>query len=226
MKYQLLLVDADHTLFDFDKTEEVSLKNTFEKYGIEYEAKSIDLYQTINRELWDEYEKGKISQKNIQETRFEKWYLVLKGEEGRGIEIETYYEEQLAKGYYLLPGATDFVKNISNYMPVEIVTNGITFVQKSRLALSEIRNFINDIWISEEIGKAKPDPKMINKAIDKHQIDKGKVVFLGDSLKADIGAANRAGIDSIWLTLENQRNKKATYQVMFLEEAQKIIVES
>ena len=128
-------------------------------------------------------------------------------------------------GSQLLPGAKEFVQRVSQYMPIDIVTNGITTVQNGRLRGSAIKNGISNLWISEEAGHAKPHPKMIELAIEKHGTAPEKVVMLGDSLRADVGAAKAAGIDSIWITNEKQSKNKATYQVSSLLEAEKIILQ-
>ncbi|NLB89853.1 MAG: noncanonical pyrimidine nucleotidase, YjjG family [Clostridiales bacterium] len=224
MKYELLLADADGTLFDFHAAESQALKNTFFHFQVADTQEHRALYQMINTNLWTQYEKGLITQKEIENQRFEDWYKEIYGVSGKGMEIEEYYIQQLGKGTQLLFGAQAFVEKISEYMPIEIVTNGITCVQVNRLQSSAIAKNIQGLWISEEIGMAKPHPKMIHLAIEKYSIDKKKVIFLGDSLQADIGAANNAGIDSIWITREKRRNKAATYQVSSLSEVEKILL--
>lgn len=224
MKYQLLLADADGTLFDFHAAEKNALKNTFAYVQIEDTQEYRDLYQSINQQLWADYEKGKVTRREIEDRRFEIWYQTITGQEGRGVEIEEYYVNQLAKGSQLLPEAQHFVEKISDHMPIEIVTNGIAYVQKNRLAASLIKDLISGIWISEEVGKAKPNPKMVNSAINKYQLDKRRVVLLGDSLKADVGAAVAAGIDCIWITNDEKKNSQATYQVSSLVQAREIIL--
>lgn len=224
MRYQLLLADADGTLFDFDTAEKRALKQTFDYCRVDYSEENIALYQKINGQLWKEYERGTITQQDIEDRRFEQWYAAITGENGRGDDIEQYYIQRLGEGADLLFGAEDFVKKVKEHMPIEIVTNGITSVQKSRLSASSIQPYISGLWISAQVGKSKPDPKMLHLAMEKHQIDKRKVILIGDSLKADIGAAQRAGIDCIWLTAEKKRNKMATYQCASLEEALKIVL--
>ncbi len=226
MAYQLLLADADGTLFDFDHTEDQALRATFETFNIDDTQENRDLYQKINKKLWEDYEKGQVTQRDIEDTRFEQLYKALMGKAGFGIEIEAHYVLHLAKGNRLLTGARAFINEVSQIMPVEIVTNGITYVQKERLRRSAIAGQISGVWISEEVGHAKPNPKMVEMAMDKYKIDKSKVVLLGDSLKADVGAANAAGIDSIWLTSQQEKNPKATYQVSSLEEAKEILFKS
>ena len=61
MAYQLLLADADGTLFDFDHTEDQALRATFETFNIDDTQENRDLYQKINKKLWEDYEKGQVT---------------------------------------------------------------------------------------------------------------------------------------------------------------------
>ena len=53
--------------------------------------------------------------------------------------------------------------------------------------------------------------------------DKSAAVMMGDSLSADIAAANNAGVDSIFFSLKGNASDKATYTVYTHEEALKIL---
>jgi FMN phosphatase YigB (HAD superfamily) len=81
--------------------------------------------------------------------------------------------------------------------------------------------------VSEEVGAPKPDPRMINMTLNKYFANKKDAVMLGDSLSADIAAAQNAGIDSIWLhrPTHTEISSPATYNVNCLEEAESILLQ-
>ena len=52
-------------------------------------------------------------------------------------------------------------------MPIYLVTNGITSIQRGRFAHSGFAPYIAGLLISQEIGAAKPDPAMLLMAMEK-----------------------------------------------------------
>ena len=104
-------------------------------------------------------------------------------------------------------------------MPIYLVTNGIAKVQRGRFENSDLRPYLTDILISEELGHSKPDPFMIVEAMRRAGVeDLRRVVMLGDSVTADIGAANNAGVDSILFTNDSPApcDHGATYVALTL----------
>jgi 2-haloacid dehalogenase len=68
--YDFILLDADNTLFDFDKAEALSLKATLEYFGFEYSEAINSAYSSINLGLWKQYEKKLVSKETILTRRF------------------------------------------------------------------------------------------------------------------------------------------------------------
>ena len=70
MKYQWVLFDADHTLFDFDSF--TGLNTVLAQYGISLTRAEYDDFQRINQPLWTDYQNGKIGIAELSEIRFAK----------------------------------------------------------------------------------------------------------------------------------------------------------
>ena len=82
---------------------------------------------------------------------------------------------------------------------VFIVTNGTEYIQKSRFSISKLYSYAEDVFISDSIGYDKPAKGYTDYVIEHiNGFDREKAVWIGDSLSADIKAANDAGIASIW----------------------------
>ncbi len=225
--YSLLLSDADNTLFDFYAAEESALRDALSYCGLPFSMDTARLYSHINESLWKAYEQKEITQDALRIQRFKLLLDYFPDHCHTPEEVGLVFTDRLGQYAYLMPGALDFVQIVSQHMPIVLVTNGIASVQKSRLQRSVIAPYITDAVISGEIGASKPDPKMLFIAMEKMTItDKSKVILLGDSLSADIKAANRAGIASIHLcgTGKKQAQSPASFQAETLEEARKIIL--
>ena len=62
MKYELLLFDADETLFDFKMAEKQAFLKTLKEYKLNLDEKeSLNLYSQINKHIWEEFERGEIT---------------------------------------------------------------------------------------------------------------------------------------------------------------------
>ena len=81
--------------------------------------------------------------------------------------VSAFYLEALAGQSQLLPGALDLVRELAKKFPLALVTNGIAAVQNRRFAASPITPYFQSIVISEEVGVAKPDPRIFAPALEK-----------------------------------------------------------
>ena len=64
MKYEVILFDADETLYDFKKSEREAFKNTMLKFNINYDENyHLKIYQEINIALWKEFEQALLHKK-------------------------------------------------------------------------------------------------------------------------------------------------------------------
>lgn len=225
--YSLLLSDADNTLFDFYAAEKAALKDAMLFCGLPFTEEAAVLYSRINETLWKAFEKKEISQDALRIERFRQLLSHFSDTGYSAEDVGLHFTDRLGQYAYLLPGALEFVQEVSKHMPIVLVTNGIASVQKSRLQRSEIAPYIKDAVISGEIGSSKPDPQMLYVALERMGItDKSRVILLGDSLSADIEAARRAGITSIHLCGKGNRQDvtPADYQAETLEMVKQILL--
>ena len=55
-KYEVIFMDADNTLFDYDAAEKNALSHTFLEYGYPFDKDVLTAYRKINSNLWAEFE--------------------------------------------------------------------------------------------------------------------------------------------------------------------------
>lgn len=221
MKYDLLLVDNDGTLMDFDASEKIALRLAMQAQGVAYDDARQARYSEINRLLWEAYERRETTQEALQVDRFRLFLQAL----GSGADFERMAKDfmlELSRRCDEIEGAYDFVREAAARVPVVVITNGVSFVQHSRFALSRMTPFFREIVISGDEGVAKPDPRFIDRALARVHIDGSRALILGDSLTSDIAAANASGVAGCWFNPRGKRNTTAftpDYEIRSLKEA-------
>ena len=219
MRYEYLLIDNDNTLMDFGAAEAKALRETLAAAGLPTDEVTIAVYSRINDALWKALERGETTQPALKVERFRQLLEHLQ-REGDPAALGAAYAANLGNYADLLPGAEDFVRAIHGKMKLALVSNGVSAIQRSRLAKCPLTPLFDAIVISEEAGVAKPDPRLLEIALEKLGCtDRSKAVMMGDSLSADIAAANNAGVDSIFFSLKGTASDKATVTVYTHEEA-------
>ena len=200
-KYTTLLFDADNTLLDFDKAENVALKKVMADYGLSVTEENCKTYSLINDALWKRFEKGEIEKSVIKTTRFKEFFEFMKVEEGYDpLEVNNTYISYLRDGGYTVEGANELCESLKKKgYDIYIITNGIALTQARRLELSGLLPSLEDVFVSETIGFQKPKKEYFDYVLRSvKEKDKEKVLVIGDSLSSDIKGAQNAGLDYIW----------------------------
>ena len=225
-RYQWLIFDADGTLFDFRLGERTALQWTTRKYGIEYSTRLHDIYSAISSDLWGRFERGETTLKHLRVERFDRLFSEL----GIGTDAEAFnvdFMNDLGQQTQLLPGAGDVVSDLASRFRLLLATNGIAVVQRSRFSRSSIREFFEDVVISDEIGVAKPQTAYMDVAFSKMgEPPKSEVLMIGDSLSSDIAGGANYGIDTCWYNprgLPLDGSPKPTYEIFDLTEIESIV---
>lgn len=72
MGYKILLFDLDDTLLDFGANEADSLNKLFQKNGYTFSDELFEVYNSVNKQLWADYEKGDIVLDDVLNRDFQK----------------------------------------------------------------------------------------------------------------------------------------------------------
>ena len=153
--YQWLLFDADGTLFDYDRAERAALEQALERVGVSFDSGHLDAYRRINQTLWQGVERGEMTPGVVKVRRFELFLESIQLAYPATAFSDSYLE-CLANCSDLVADADAVLRVLHRIYRIAILTNGLSVVQRGRLARSVIRHHVSDIIISEEIGAAKP----------------------------------------------------------------------
>jgi putative hydrolase of the HAD superfamily len=215
-KYKHLLFDLDHTLWDFHTNSMNTLQELFDhfKLGERFDGfqSFYSTYEVHNVSLWEQYRRGSIRKK---ELNFERFFRPLKEVGFDDPELarrfgNAYVEESPAKTA-LMPHTLEVLEYLFPHYELHIITNGFKEVQERKLEKSGLMNYFNKVFISELIGRQKPDRyffEYVIKSLNAHKCDS---MVIGDSLEADIAGAMNYGLDHIFY---NPQRLKHEVEVM------------
>lgn len=223
MKYSVILFDADNTLFDFDQAEEQALYAVFEKNRLPMSDTTYQQYRLINSRLWTAFENKEITKDFLLAGRFAELFSTLQIDWPDPTRFNQEYLTCLGACPVLMSDASETCERLAQSgLTLAIVTNGVERVQKSRLERSEIRPWIQDVFVSEEVGYAKPNPAYFTYVFDRMRLmEKSDVLLVGDSLHSDIRGGIDFGIDTCWYNprgLKNETVYRPTHQITKLME--------
>lgn len=222
MKYEIIIFDADETLFDFKKSEKDAFKNAMLEFNFKYDENyHLKIYQDINAAIWREFEEGLITQKVLKVDRFKRLSDALKVTFDENSFAKSYMKH-LANASFLYEDSLALIEKLHENYKLTIVTNGLTDVQDKRIRKSTIAKYFENIVISEEILVSKPDPKIFEHSVNNiNYTDKSKILMVGDSLTSDVQGGINFGIDTCWYNpnkVPNNTEFKPTYEINSLME--------
>ncbi len=227
MKYEIIIFDADETLFDFKKSEREALKETMIEFGVEYdEDYHLGVYKPINAKMWSELEQGLTTQEKLKTERFKRFFIELKLDFNE-FDFAKSYMNNLARASFLYDDSMGIIKDLSKEYKLMIITNGLNLVQSKRIKESVIAPYFDKIVISENVGVSKPDPYIFEYSLkDIPYIDKENILIVGDSLSSDIQGGYNFGIDTCWFNPKQKKNDRditPTYEIYDLKMLSEIL---
>jgi 2-haloacid dehalogenase len=199
-RYKSIFFDADDTLFDYPRAERAAMRACLREFGLHVDlGVFVATYRRHNLDLWRAFERGETDQTTLRVERFRRVGAEFGIPDLPVDKISIFYLESLSGQPQLFPGALATVRALAKEYPLALVTNGIASVQRRRFGASPITRYFRSVIISEEVGIAKPDPRIFGPALRAIGVEAGEVLYVGDSVTSDMAAARNAGMDFCWL---------------------------
>ena len=135
--------------------------------------------------------------------------------------FDDYFAELFA--YFAQPDAWDLYPEIAETLPV---------LERRGLVLSVISNFdsrligilqglgaahwFEHIFVSSRVGYAKPDRQIFHTALERHSLEAGDALHVGDSEEKDLLGANRAGLKGVLVERNGAGNSNLSPRITSL----------
>ena len=214
MRYTTVLLDLDNTLLDFNASSREALEKTFRHYGLPYSREEWERFARFNTSLWLAFERKEIPKSLIYEERF-RLYLADRKLDGDPAALNAMYLPLLGQCVHLMPQCRELLAALRERgCEICVVTNGETKTQYSRLSRAELLPCFDHLFISEEIGHAKPAPEFFDAVFAKIGEEKRKTsIILGDSLTSDMQGGRNAGVATCLYRLDAEPEARCDYVV-------------
>lgn len=216
-----ILLDMDNTILDFTRAERVAASKALAAMGIQPTDELLKRYHEVNEDQWRLFELGELEREQVKVRRYELLFDEM-GIDASPRETAKVYEGLLGIGHYFMDGAVELLETLSSEYRLYLATNGTSNVQKSRISSAGISKYFRGIYISEDVGYNKPDPRYFEACFkDIPSFIREETVMIGDSLTSDIKGGINAGIKTVWFNHEGKSRDDSIvpdYEVHSLDE--------
>jgi len=90
----------------------------------------------------------------------------------------------------------ELIRMYRKHHKVYLLSNAVSTFLNNILNKYQLKDLFNDIFISSEMGLAKPDKKFFEYVLNKIQADKSQMIFIDDNIR-NVNSAKDLGITSI-----------------------------
>ncbi|MCZ4242955.1 YjjG family noncanonical pyrimidine nucleotidase [Pedobacter punctiformis] len=220
-----IFFDLDHTIWDFDRNAEETLKELYHTYdlnklGLTSCTEFIATYTENNHLLWADYHLGKITKDYLRAERFSKTFIQL-GIHPDAVphQFEDDYVNISPTKTNLFEAAEEVLAYLQQKYTLHIISNGFKETTLTKMNVSKLNPYFQNVIISEDVGVNKPSPVIFQHALDKAKARKEESIMIGDSLEADIYGALNFGMEAIFFNPhKKQKPQDVNLEITHLKE--------
>ena len=234
-QYKDLFIDFDDTLYDTYGNAVIALRETFDYFQLKRYFSDpqvfYDSYWEANIDLWSRYSRGEISRDNLIVERFRRPLS-----EGKGMEVTKEFCLEVSDRFLDFcsnkPGVVDGAHEVMDYLKkkgyrMHMTSNGFHEVQYKKLAACGLKDYFDNIILSEDAKYNKPSKAYFDYALKIAGAQSDGVLMIGDNLNTDILGALHAGLDAMlfnrWQVDVSSVTPQPTFIVDKLRDIKKIL---
>lgn len=212
-RFDILLWDVDGTLLDFIAAEKAAVQTLFREFGLgECTDEMVERYSRINKEYWERLERGELSKPEILVRRFADFFASEGLDASKAPEFNEQYQVRLGDTVVFCDDSYELLSSLRGRVKQYAVSNGTVVAQTRKLRRSGFDRLLDGVFLSEELGYEKPATEFFDRVFAAiGELDRERVLIVGDSLTSDITGGNRAGIRTCWYNPKGEPNLTAAH---------------
>ncbi|WP_408959529.1 HAD family hydrolase [Natrinema sp. 74] len=202
--------DLDDTLVQYERSPAEVLRTSFEILEVE-PLFSVEEYYA----RYDEFAR----KCNSMEALRSECFAALAAENGYERQLgrdvaNTFSNERDQSNVELLPSADRVLDEFSRRYQVAIITNGARDAQQRKIGAVDLEQWTDTAVVAGRNLLPKPNSEPFERAMESLDVSPSTTVHVGDSLETDIAGATAAGLDSVWISPDDDRQGfDPTYRV-------------
>ncbi len=198
-----VLFDLDDTLFDHSACTRAALADLRRQFAVLRRAPAA-LVEAEHRRLLEALHLRVLAgQLTVDDARIERFRRLLAFADGAPdaalpADLAAAYREAYLAHWRPVEGALDLLLALHGRISTGVVTNNVASEQRQKIAACGFGPLLDAVIISDEVGVAKPDPRIFGLALEALGCEAGETVMVGDAWETDIAGARAAGIRPLW----------------------------
>jgi putative hydrolase of the HAD superfamily len=115
------------------------------------------------------------------------------------------YNDYRKKYFALYPGAEELLLGLRGRgIKLGMITNGLSETHREKIAILQIGDLFDAIFIADEVGMVKPDPLLFAHACTTLRCAPEHSAMVGDRYDRDIRGAHEAGLYTVWVNVRDE----------------------
>jgi putative hydrolase of the HAD superfamily len=232
---EAILFDIDGTLVDHEAARRAALAAQLRSTHSGLSQAEVDeahrLWAALEREHFADYLAGRVSHDEQRRRRVTGLLGALGDGAGGTIEHDKWFASYLAfyeeawTIYDDVIGALDGLAERDPMPILGVLSNGHRDQQRAKLAATGIDACFSIVLTADELGCAKPEPRIFTTACELIGRSPNVVAYVGDDIDLDARAACTAGLHGIWLDRPGDEPGAHPNTISSLQEVQRLVSE-
>ena len=222
-----IIFDLDDTLCDYQRARENAkspINEVLDAHGIDIHA-FWERFNRVKLGLFRQFADRTIAR---DEYRIRRFADVLEGSHARfrdlSSELNHIYMQETNPNIELFSDTIPLMKDLrAKNIEAVILTNGPTDGQRAKFKTLGLSQYIQRIYIGEEIGCSKPNRKAFEYVLRDLDVPASDVLMVGDSIENDINGAEQIGIKAVLIDRGNKHSGYKGTKIGTLSEVIKLL---
>ena len=195
-----ILWDVDGTLLDFLAAEKAAVQRLFREFGLgDCTDEMVARYSAINESSWKRLERGEITKQQVLIGRYREFFAEVGVDPSLAEPFNARYQHALGDTVVYRDDSLNVVKALYGRVKQYVVSNGTIVAQTKKLQRSHLGEWMDGVFLSEELGAEKPSPAFFDQVFAAlPDLNKADMLLVGVSLTSDMRGGLLAGIPTCW----------------------------